>query len=342
MVDDRGDRQPTYSVVIPNYNHSAYLGSALEAHLGQSRPADEIIVVDDASTDDSCAVVERIAAAAPTVRLIRLERNRGAIAAGRRGLGEARGKYVIFAAADDLVGRDFAERSLAILESHPRAGFCFSDPAELIGDFGVVREFPLFLSVSPRFFSPDEAERLLRRNYFTFPSNTIVYRRDALQAVGGFREDLDWQAEWLTVHTLLFRYGACYVPAVLAYLRVRADSYSAQQVKQAHAQRRQLLRALDLLAGDEFRDVAPRFRRSALATEMRARVLPWLLASPRHRAYLTPRLVFRLLARELWSLARPLAPLRLRRLMRRLSAWPIRRAAREGEAVGAGRGPAAN
>ena len=309
---------------MPNYNHAMYLEGALRAQLDQSRPPDEIIVVDDASTDDSRALVEEIAAEAPTVRLIRLDRNRGPLHASGRGLREAKGAYVSFAAADDLVGRDFAARSMAVLADFPTAAFCFSDPTELIGDSGQVREFPLFLSDRPTFLSPDRMERVLQRNFFSFPSNTIIYRRAALLSVGGFRAELDWQAEWLTNHALAFRHGACYVPAGLAYFRVRPDSYSALRVTQAPAQRALMYRALDLLHGEAFRDVAPRFRCSALATEMRARGLVWLLASSRHRGYVTPRLAARMLLRELWSALRPLAPLRLRRLMRRPSAWSAR------------------
>ena len=57
-----GSAMPTYSVVIPNYDHAHYLGAALQAYLSQTVPPLEIIVVDDASTDESCDLVERVAA----------------------------------------------------------------------------------------------------------------------------------------------------------------------------------------------------------------------------------------------------------------------------------------
>src|SRR5438046_2743358 len=91
---------PSYSVVIPNFNHGHYLEAALEAHLGQSAPPLEIIVVDDASSDGSVAIVERLAAQHSSLRLIRLARNGGVNAAINRGLGEARGTYVKISAAD--------------------------------------------------------------------------------------------------------------------------------------------------------------------------------------------------------------------------------------------------
>src|SRR5262245_21153523 len=103
---------PTLSVVVPNYNHSRYLKAALAAHLEQTQPPCEILVVDDASTDDSRAIVEDIAARHPSVRLISLVRNGGVNAAMNHGLRYARGDFVCFSAVDDVVSRDFAERSL--------------------------------------------------------------------------------------------------------------------------------------------------------------------------------------------------------------------------------------
>ena len=129
---------------MPNYNHARYLEGALRAHLEQSVPPLEIIVVDDASTDDSCERVERLARAHGRVRLIRLSSNGGVNSASNRGLREARADYVCFSAVDDLVLPGFAAQSLALLARHPQAAFCFSDAAELVGDTDRVRYAPLF------------------------------------------------------------------------------------------------------------------------------------------------------------------------------------------------------
>jgi glycosyltransferase involved in cell wall biosynthesis len=94
---------PTLSVVLPNYNHAKFVGRALAALLGQEHAADEIIVIDDGSTDDSVAVIERIAAAAPTIRLLRNPSNIGVIPTLQRGLEAAHGTYIYFAASDDWV-----------------------------------------------------------------------------------------------------------------------------------------------------------------------------------------------------------------------------------------------
>ena len=92
-----------------NYNHAKLIGRALQALTAQERPPDEIIVVDDASADDSVRVIEEFAAKAPALRLLRNTHNLGAIATLQRGLRAAQGTYVYFGAADDFVLPGFFE-----------------------------------------------------------------------------------------------------------------------------------------------------------------------------------------------------------------------------------------
>ncbi len=304
---------PTLSVIMPSYNHARYLEGALRAHLDQSVSPLEILVIDDASTDDSCARVERLAQQHPPLRLIRLSRNAGVSTASNLGLTEARGDYVCFSAVDDLVLPGFAERSLELLARNPDAAFCFSDAAILVGDTGTTRYAPLFLSDTPCRLSPADMQYFLRRTCYHLPSHAILYRRQHVLDLGGLDPELRWIADWFMNYVLAFRYGACYIPEVLALFRVSPDSYSATGGRQADVQRQLVYRLVELLQMERFRDVAAAFRQSAVMFDLRVRVILWLLASPRHRGHLTPRLVWRLLARGSWSMVRPYAPVGLRR-----------------------------
>ena len=310
---------PTLSVVVPNYNHGRYIEGALRGHLTQTAPPIEILVVDDGSTDDSCEVVERVASTAPNLRLIRLAGNVGVNAAINRGLTEVRGEFVCFSAADDVVGPDFARRSLELIARHPAAAFCFSDPAEMDGEQGGVHPLPLRLADRPCLLRPPDVEALLTRNFFAFPGHATIYRRKTLIALGGFIEDLRWYADWFTSCVLAFRQGACYVPEVMAYYRLSRQSYYMSGIRQTAVQRELLYRVLDLLGSNQFRDVAPAFRRAALTPEFRLRVLRWLAVSPRHRDYLTPRLSARLAVRGVWWVMKPYMPGWVRPGMRRLA-----------------------
>src|SRR4029077_4495411 len=94
-----GEPDPRISAVLLNYNHARYLRDAVRSLASQNPPPQEIIVIDDASTDDSLAVLSELAKETPCLRVLREDTNRGAIAALNRGLAEARSPYLYFGAA---------------------------------------------------------------------------------------------------------------------------------------------------------------------------------------------------------------------------------------------------
>ncbi|WP_207460519.1 glycosyltransferase family 2 protein [Azospirillum sp. SYSU D00513] len=111
---------PTVSVVIPAYNARKYIGAAIESALSQTldrtRGRLEVLVVDDASTDDTAALVERMAGQDSRVRLIRRTENGGPSAGRNLGLAEARGAWIATLDADDWMEADRLEGMIAVGE----------------------------------------------------------------------------------------------------------------------------------------------------------------------------------------------------------------------------------
>src|SRR5436190_4062288 len=122
---------PTFSVLLPNYNHAHFVGHALKAILAQSIQPTEIIVIDDGSTDESLQEIEPFVDRHSHIRLLRNEANRGVNYTLNRALGEAKGEYIYGAAADDQVLPGFFERSLRLLAKHPQAALCCSYPSRV-------------------------------------------------------------------------------------------------------------------------------------------------------------------------------------------------------------------
>ncbi|RYE09982.1 MAG: glycosyltransferase [Hyphomicrobiales bacterium] len=108
----RPDR-PTVSVIVANYNGERTIGATLASLLGQSLSALEIIVVDDASSDASCAIVRQLQQRDPRVRLIASAANGGPARARNRALDAARGEWIAIVDADDLVHPERFERLVA-------------------------------------------------------------------------------------------------------------------------------------------------------------------------------------------------------------------------------------
>jgi glycosyltransferase involved in cell wall biosynthesis len=123
------------SVVVPNYNYARYLRARLASILGQSYPVFELLVLDDASTDDSTQVVaacqrdwER------DITLIVNDRNSGSVfAQWRQGIDRARGDLLWIAEADDLATPDFLASLAPRFAATPALAMAFVDAAQIDG-----------------------------------------------------------------------------------------------------------------------------------------------------------------------------------------------------------------
>src|ERR1700722_10743616 len=110
----------TVTVVITTYNYARFLGDAISSVLNQTRRADEIIVIDDGSTDDPAAVVRGFAG----VRLIRQE-NRGRSAARNVGLKTCTTRHLVFLDADDRLLPNALETGLGWAAAKPECAFVY-------------------------------------------------------------------------------------------------------------------------------------------------------------------------------------------------------------------------
>jgi glycosyltransferase involved in cell wall biosynthesis len=219
---------PVLSVVLPNYNHAAYLPRALDALLSQERQADEIIVVDDCSVDGSRDVVSRYAAKNPSIRLLANEKNIGVISTLSRGLDEARGQFIYFGAADDFVRPGFFADAINMLQAHPQAGLYCGDARLVDGKSGrsVGTRPPARPRYTAGFVDASETARLLRRNDNFILTGAAVFRRDCVVSAGGLQEELSTFADGYLVRKIALTRGFCYAPKVMLTWCIFHDSVS--------------------------------------------------------------------------------------------------------------------
>jgi glycosyltransferase involved in cell wall biosynthesis len=111
---------PTVSVVLVVHNGRQYLAQAIESVLAQTLGALELLAVDDASTDDTPAILEAYAARDARVRVLLNARNLGPYPSANRALQEARGTYVARIDADDLCEPERLSRQVHFMEANPR------------------------------------------------------------------------------------------------------------------------------------------------------------------------------------------------------------------------------
>lgn len=180
------------SVVIPSYNHARFIAQAIRSVLHQDHAVDELIVIDDASTDGSAEVIRRTLegyAGPVRIRCERLDRNGGAHAAIARGLSLADGDVLTILNSDDAYAPG---RFRAILEALPRTGdFIAFTGVDFIDEGGgrlaeddPVRTWYRDVSAQAR-ACPTVGFALLRHN-IAVTSGNLVFSRGLYETVGAF------------------------------------------------------------------------------------------------------------------------------------------------------------
>src|SRR6185369_13446977 len=114
--------QISFSVVIPNYNHAAYLPQSIESVISQSPQPNSIYLIDDASTDRSVEIIRSYVQRYSHVHLIQKNTNRGMIPNVNEILPQIQATHVFFLAADDYLCPGNFALAHALLSKHPEAG----------------------------------------------------------------------------------------------------------------------------------------------------------------------------------------------------------------------------
>ncbi|MDM8083236.1 glycosyltransferase [Cellulomonas cellasea] len=124
----RATAEPTVTVVVPCYNYGRYLPQVVASVLTQERVRADVVIVDDASTDDSLQVARALAEADKRVTVLAHEANRGHIATYNDGFALARGTYVVLLSADDLLAPGALARATDLMEAEPSVGLVYGLP----------------------------------------------------------------------------------------------------------------------------------------------------------------------------------------------------------------------
>jgi len=319
-------RMPTLSVLMPNYNHGKYIGEALESILNQSHRPMEVIVLDDASTDNSLEIIQRFVKKDPIVKLVQNEKNMGVIYSANRLRNLARGDYVFGTSADDKVLPGFFEKSMNLLRKYPHAGLCCTDSANLDDATGAIIKKSMNIVHRPQYFSSRVMAELSRKTPFYISYHTSIMKRDALLEVGGFIPELEWHGDWLAWCTIAFRYGICYIPEALASIRMLPSSYSSSGARQWPVQYKILNRMLILLKDPEYKDILPLLRYSCvLDNSVLPGILRIILTTPKHWSFLSLSLIKKALRDNILTILSPNVPSRIRKSYQRLRTRKIRR-----------------
>lgn len=204
------------SVLMSVYNDAEYVGEAVESILDQSYGEFEFLITNDSSSDGSRGILRHYAEQDERIILINNEENIGLTKSLNRMIERSRNSVLARMDADDIAMPDRFKRQIEVLRYNPEVDIVFGDTV-LIDKNG---------AEICRSWRPDEntiLEVLPNRCYIPHP--TVMMRKEAVQAVGGYDEDF-WTGQdkdlWLRMLDLGKRF--CYLPDILLKYRINPDS----------------------------------------------------------------------------------------------------------------------
>lgn len=224
-----GSSPLTVSVVIPAYNVEEYVRDAVTSALNQTYPLQEIVCIDDGSTDRTLEVLRELEKKHPDRLKVLTGSNRGACAARNRGMSVATGEYIQFLDADDILLPEKVERDVAVLKEDRES--------LLFGGFVSFKNGES--SKSSAFVNEDPWVCLTRQNFGQTSSN--LFRADAVKRVGGWDEQRPFNQDYELIARML-RNGAevAFADHRYTHARSREGSISDEWGKEMRSARAEI------------------------------------------------------------------------------------------------------
>lgn len=223
---------PVLSVLVPSHDYGAFIEEALRSVLDQSVDGVEVIVVDDGSTDDTPQRM-RVWAEHPSVEYVRQE-NAGVSVARNQAMARARGRFLMFLDADDVLIDGCLRVTIEFLDQHPEVGFFFTN-YDIFDERGTVTEsgvdiWKVFRRLPHRVVAPDAwcfteslAPAIIRHGGFMHTSG-LTLRREVAEQAGPFRAGYSYGEDDEFYARAAYRCNAGYVDRVLSRKRNHARS----------------------------------------------------------------------------------------------------------------------
>jgi glycosyltransferase involved in cell wall biosynthesis len=222
-------RRPLVSVCIPTCNRATMLRGCIASVLSQTLPDFELIVSDNASNDETCAVVNSFADG--RIRYFRNERNIGMRANWQQCLSLARGEYVTILPDDDLMLPDNLQCKAALLTANPAVGMVHSKFHVIDRDGNTIKLDSNYMHGLDRACDAIECKnQLLSANANTINAATVMFRRECYHRLGGFSERLDFAIDWEYWMRIAVYYDVAFIAKPLTAWRIHHEACSTRNL----------------------------------------------------------------------------------------------------------------
>jgi Glycosyl transferase family 2 len=272
----------TVSVIIPCYNYGQSLQESVNSVLTQEGPDVEVLIIDDASCDETPEVAARLSEMNQRVEFRRHQSNRGHIASYNEGLNWARGDYTVLLSADDMLADGALRRAALLMDAHPEVGLVYgrvlnfrSEPPRTH-----IQSFP----VRYRIVSGQEwLRRRCRAGDTCISSPSAIVRTELQRELGGYREELPHSGDMEMWMRFALHASIGDIDAVQAYYRRHELSMQRQRFVSPLSRLQQRKAAFDAVFEEPSELPIERARLRGLVNHALARDALWSILQLVHR-----------------------------------------------------------
>jgi glycosyltransferase involved in cell wall biosynthesis len=258
------------SVVMTNYNHANFLKKRISSILSQLPENAELVIVDDASTDDSVEIIKHFKKVDTRVLLIKNKKNLGVVPSANIALNLAKGKYIALLAADDKILPGFINKTLQVLLDHPNIAICCSDCGLSFDGFPdknpneIETTKLLETSETLHIFTTKNLFKIFRTTNFWIPGHTSIIKKSSIVRQGLLNEQLEYLCDWFMIHSIALEEGVAYIPKTLSVWRQHKKTYSAEIQADSKRIKNIYRKLFTILSEEKNRDLRSKFRKATI------------------------------------------------------------------------------
>jgi GT2 family glycosyltransferase len=223
---------PKVSIIVPNYNHAAYLNERISSILAQTFTDFEIILMDDNSSDNSRQILETYRSI-PNVQIIFNEVNSGSsFKQWNKGAQLCKGEYIWIAESDDIADKEFLSTLVPVLDNNPGVALVYAQSYEINSkgyitgtwfDHTKVLDSGRWISDFTMQGNKMIKKYMIHRNCIPNASG-VLFRRDKMEAIGMADETFKLNGDWLFWIKLMENSTIAFVAKSLNYFRTHGNS----------------------------------------------------------------------------------------------------------------------
>jgi glycosyltransferase involved in cell wall biosynthesis len=229
-----------FSVIIPNYNHAAWLKERIDSVLAQDFADYEVILLDDHSTDESTAIIEQYRNHSKVAHIILNDKNTGRpVLQWQKGIAVASGSWIWIAESDDIADKGFLSACKTSIDTHPTAGLWYCD-SHIYDE----KSKQIIRRISERknsIFKTDkwnkaycqegirEINEYLKKDCTVNNMSAAVFRKEIIAPLLDDIPHFQYYADWWIVLKTCLQADICYDPQPLNTYRRHTKSFSAAE-----------------------------------------------------------------------------------------------------------------